>query len=1118
MAKTGTNTLPRTPEQTQSKGRFARFWAAVRAWLWRNKAYFVAFAIPALLTYLAYAIFGLYPFGEQSVLCLDLNGQYVYYFEALRDAFWGDGSIFYSWSRNLSGGFMGIIGYYLASPFTLIVILLPEDFMLSSLLIMQLCKLGSAGVTFSYFLRKSKGVEEWPSLIFSTMYAMMAYAIIQLIDPMWLDGLVFLPLIMLGIEYLVDDGRRLNYIIPLALMCVANFYIGYMICLFVILYFFFYLIFGTEQRHRKAMDFLKPFCRIAYSSVVALACAAFMLLPVVSALSLGKFDFTDPDYSFRFQSLPLSEELLEDTDAHPVLTLLLDLVDMLPQLLPAQYDSVNVQGKPEIYCGLLTVVLLPMFYMNKNIDKRKKVGYSLLIAIMVTCMMIVPIDMLWHGGQVPNWLPFRYSFMLSFILLTMAAVTFANRDAIRGKHILISAIILAVYMAVVIGMDFDQMAEGAVWISAAAMGLYLIILYFLCCSNATRNKKNVSIALTVSLLVMTGAEATYNAVDSMQDIDEEVAYSTRDSYQNYIQNGKAVVEALEEYDDGLYRSEKTFYRTVNDNAAFGLKGISHSSSVMNTRIIDFIETLGYDTHSYYTRYDGNTTLADSILGIKYVLDRGDESDSSRLNEAYEPVMTYDYVDQDGEDTTITVYENPYALSIGYMVDEDVLNIDHLGNDNPFNSQNIFMSTMAGQTTFDDSGNFESWHEYYTEVDLAEDMVISDAITTSDYGDQTKFEVTGDGDPTVDFHIEITEENAGQPIYIYFKTEYQNEVNLYLYSWTEEEWDAAEEEWSEENSGVFTWENADLSAYGEFDSLGAYFEGDNYTIRYIGTFEEGTKLTLRMTVSDEFTIVKDFQFYAFDYDLFEEDIAILQENQWEITEYNDRMVEGTITAEEGQIMMTTIPYEPGWTIEVDGEEVEVLFEETESEDGGVTDITNLDGDVGTVVVVDAMIGLRLTEGTHTITMTYTPPGWWIGIALLCAGVVCIVIIWFSDRKRYAVMIARVQRQQEEEEKRRKKLARQLRSEKKPQVEAQPSQETLMHQLISLHDQGLLTDREFEEKKRTLEKQEAKEKKRREKEQAKAQKSAEAEAPPDEKDAGENPPETEDAASQDKDSAS
>ena len=159
------------------------------------------------------------PFGEESVLCLDLNGQYVYYFEALRDAFWGDGSIFYNWSRNLSGEFMGIIGYYLASPFTLIVMLLPEKFMLSSLLIMQLCKLGAAGATFNYFLQKRRGVQPYPSLLFSTMYAMMAYGVIQLIDPMWLDGLVFLPLIMLGIEYLVDDGRRLNFIIPLALMC-----------------------------------------------------------------------------------------------------------------------------------------------------------------------------------------------------------------------------------------------------------------------------------------------------------------------------------------------------------------------------------------------------------------------------------------------------------------------------------------------------------------------------------------------------------------------------------------------------------------------------------------------------------------------------------------------------------------------------------------------------------------------------------------------------------------------------------------------------------------------------------------------------------------------------------
>ena len=200
----------------------------VKGWLSRNWCYIAAFILPVALIYAAYALFGMYPFGEHSVLCLDLNGQYVYYFEAIRDAFHGDGSILYNWSRNLSGGYQGVIGYYLASPFTLIVILLPRTMLLGALLIMILAKLGAASVTFCYYARKSKHVKPLLGVMLGTMFGMCAYGIIQTIDPMWLDGLVFLPLIVLGIEYLVDDGRKINFIIPLALMCVANFYIGFM--------------------------------------------------------------------------------------------------------------------------------------------------------------------------------------------------------------------------------------------------------------------------------------------------------------------------------------------------------------------------------------------------------------------------------------------------------------------------------------------------------------------------------------------------------------------------------------------------------------------------------------------------------------------------------------------------------------------------------------------------------------------------------------------------------------------------------------------------------------------------------------------------------------------------
>ena len=1038
MATTKIQAATQTAKRSFSAGSVI---SAIGRWIDRNRIYLIAFAIPAVLTYLAYALFGLYPFGEESVLCLDLNGQYVYYFEALRDAFWGDGSIFYNWSRNLSGEFMGIIGYYLASPFTLIVMLLPEKFMLSSLLIMQLCKLGAAGATFNYFLQKRRGVQPYPSLLFSTMYAMMAYGVIQLIDPMWLDGLVFLPLIMLGIEYLVDDGRRLNFIIPLALMCVANFYIGYMICFFVILYFLFYLCFGSDKK-RKGYDYFTAFVRIAYSSVIALACAAFMLLPVYNALKLGKFEFTDPDYSFRFQSFPLSKKLLENAQDSPLLVFLCDLLDMFPQLLPAQYDSVNVQGKPEIYCGLLTLVLLPLFYLNKKVNRKKKIGYSLLIAVMVMCMLITPIDMMWHGGQVPNWLPFRYAFLLSFVFLTMAATAFANRDGIEKKHLIGSAVIMAVIIAIVAGLKFDQMAKGAVWISAALMGIYLILLYFMLGGKITQGKRGVSVALTTMMLIMVGGEATYNAVDSMKDIDKEVAYSTRASYQNYVQNGRAATQMLEEKDDGFYRAEKTFFRCVNDNAAFGLKGISHSSSVMNTRAINFIETLGYCMHSYYTRYDGNTEIADSLLGIKYVLDRGESGDQNRrLNPAYEARWAYDYTNENGTAKTITAYENTNALSIGYMVDEDVQKIDHLGNDNPFNSQNIFMSTMSGQTTFDENGQFQSWHEYYTPLNLAENPIVSDAITTSPYGEQTKYDVTGDGDPTVDFHL-VAESN--EPIYIYFKTEFQKKVNL----WNDSEWSEAENGWKESNSGDFTWKDADEYAKnnGGFQSMGEYFEGDNYIALRLGTFEPGTKITLRMTIANEekFTIVKNFLFYTYHPDVFQEDIDILKQNQWQIDtkKSNDRKLTGTITAEDGQIMMTSIPDQPGWTVKVDGKKVDQ------------------------VAIVDAMIGVPLSAGEHTVTMTYTPPGWWIGMGTLAGGIILIVLFWFGDRKRYAAMLAEIEAEKEREQQQAKKRVK-LKSGTKDKAN-DDSPEKLLEKLEALHQQGILDDKEFAAKKAEIEK--------------------------------------------------
>ena len=203
------------------------------------------------------------------------------------------------------------------------------------------------------------------------------------------------------------------------------------------------------------------------------------------------------------------------------------------------------------------------------------------------------------------------------------------------------------------------------------------------------------------MLCIMGFELSTNAYDTFLKIDKEVAYSKGDSYYSETQSGRDVTDALREYDSSFYRAEKTFNRTVNDNLAYRLRGITHSSSVMNAKIINFIETMGYKMQSFTTKYEGNTMLADSLLGIKYVIHDPDKYLSDTwLNPLYNEKLTYDYVNSGNEAAQFHIYENPNALSIGYMIDDSITNLAYLGNDNPFNSQNMFMSTITGNTQFE----------------------------------------------------------------------------------------------------------------------------------------------------------------------------------------------------------------------------------------------------------------------------------------------------------------------------------------------------------------------------------------------------------------------------------
>ena len=92
--------------------------------------------IPAVLFYLIYLVRGLYPFGDGTVLVLDLNGQYAYFFENLRSCVLEGNTLLYSWSRALGGEFLGMYAYYLASPLSYLICLFPKGYTQEFLLVM----------------------------------------------------------------------------------------------------------------------------------------------------------------------------------------------------------------------------------------------------------------------------------------------------------------------------------------------------------------------------------------------------------------------------------------------------------------------------------------------------------------------------------------------------------------------------------------------------------------------------------------------------------------------------------------------------------------------------------------------------------------------------------------------------------------------------------------------------------------------------------------------------------------------------------------------------------------------------------------------------------------------
>ncbi len=810
---------------------------------YRNGYLFAAFLIPVILMGIAYVTFDIYPFGERSVLSLDLNAQYVFYYDYVHDVIGKGESLMYSWSRNLSGEFMGIIGYYLASPFNILVWIFPRSMITEGLLTMILAKFGACGVTFALFAHKSQKLSKTTAAVFAPMYAMCAYMVVQTMDPMWLDCVIALPLICWGIDSLIKENRFRLLVLSLVYAFVSNFYIGFMAAIFSVLYFicrYFSLETYTGNTGRKIVKrFIIKGEYFALSGILAAMMSAFMILPVYNSLQNGKFSFTEPDYSLATN---------------------FNIVDIARKLFPNTYDTVRMEGLPFIFCGSLALVLAAGFFCCKAYHFKKKLAAGTLIGLLVVSMYIRPVDMMWHGGQMPNWLPYRYSFMLSFVIVALAAHCFEQLKEVRARTIgtiTLSYIALIIYIEAqdtfitTLGSEGREVFDGItvalpaiVFMAVAGITVFAVRHY--------GGGKNVSKTGVILVTAVICAELCFNTTNTLTKMHQDITFSTRDSYLSVILPLREKVEEIKEQDDGFYRIEKNFFRSVNDPMAVNMYGLSHSSSTLNARAIDMLGYFGFTSNGHYSRFSGNTPLTCDIFGVKYILDCPGES-TANIKSADD----------------ITVNENKDALPIGYLVNSKVSSLE-LSKYDVFDNQDKLLNAMTG-------GNREFFTMFSADGEPLAENCKKGSFENSHIGFT---EATGEASVS----YTITVPRSGE-VYMFLPTDYQREASLYV-------------------NGAYK---------------GICFESDNHNIKDLGKFERNEEVTVKLVLKKSDLYFREPQFAVYNEDAETAAIAQMWEKNADTTveKVSQTDIRFTVNAKSGDMLFTTIPAEKGWTVYVDG---------------------------------------------------------------------------------------------------------------------------------------------------------------------------------------------------------
>ena len=823
------------------------------------------YLINGLITFTIFTIIALIfkfiPFGgpnDRTMLTIDLGQQYIDFFSLYRRAVIGGEPelILYSFQKGIGGEMIGLWAYYLMSPFNLVLLFFPKAHLALGITFLTIVKLLAASTAFFYFTQVKYDLKPLSGMVFAQLYTFMSYMVVFWLNIMWLDALIFLPILAVGLDKIIKKQGRWLYVSSLALLLMSQYYIGYMVCIFLAFYAVFVIIENHSGRPIKNL-FSHYFNFLKYSVMGALM-AGVTLLPTFGSLIDSKAAQLDVETGLA----------LEFVSQY-------NLTDIASKLFLGSYVTDEISsGSPNIYAGMLTLLLVFFFFFNKKIKVFEKITAALIFLMFYLSFSIELFDKLWHGGQFPIWYEFRFSFTLSFFMLVLAIKTYRNLPVEIPLSQIVTALLL---MAAFTYYYFQLNAYDYI----TAENLFVSLVFFVLFLLLVQTTMLPALLKTSIILLLVCIEVGTNAVWIISEMN---AYVQPSKFTDYVTTLNEAVEPLTHASDDFYRIHKTYQRTKNEAMFIGYNGLDHFGSTLEAHTADFYGYLGLPNTSNSVNYTNGTLFTDDFFNIRYLLDVSEDSRENTAEEEYAlfpratdlDIGLYPLIDE--KDRYIT-YENQDRLGLAIEVSPDLTSESSQFLRNlPVRNQELLLQLVD----FNGDGQ-----PYFEERSFSNVVYTNLQVTDQGDGDFFTYKISDSYD--AGYFDLFFSTNSANPYYFSLPSQYSNNnVSLEL---------------NEQRYRFYTPANRRQLTNASFNQIRPDHK-------------------LRVTIEEDGMQANLVSLYEFDLERYQNMIAQKQDNLFKVTHFKQNQVKGEITTiQEKGYLLFSLPYDRHWTIKLNGKRIE-----------------------------------------------------------------------------------------------------------------------------------------------------------------------------------------------------